>query len=373
MSAVEELFEAVKEFERIASIGVEPSVEGPIQKRIDACNQVAEAFSKSWLGYHSRVYQEGLKARPGARFDSQWGLSNMRFGESRGQWGEYDPEGVKAEIKKLSGNHDFTAINRRVSEADKKLERIKGDVVSILSTAIAEKSDDFLAKLKTDIEGIESASYRDAILFYRPSGQFISSDTIALTAGLVTPPHIEMLAEVVSMTTVFGAANNAADITRKAASHLERRAKSAKKTSRVGTNVFLGHGRSLLWRELKDFVEDRLHLPVDEFNRVPVAGLTNIARLSEMLDAAAVAFVIMTAEDETAEGKLQARMNVIHEVGLFQGRLGFTRGIVMLEEGTEEFSNVQGLGQIRFPKGQISAAFEQVRLVLEREGLLETN
>ncbi len=373
VSDVEELFEAVSELERIADIGKDPQVERPIQKRIDACNEVAKAFSQSWLGYHSRVYQQGLKAQPGARFDSQWGLSEMRFGDSRGQWGEFDPEAVKAEIRRASGNHDFAAITRRVGEADTKFERIKGDVVSILSSAIADRDDEFLSKLKVDIEKIESASYRDAVLYYRPSGQFMSADTIALSAGLVTPPHIEMLAEVVALTTVFSAASKAADITRKAASHLERRGKSAKKTSRVGTNVFLGHGRSLLWRELKDFVEDRLHLPVDEFNRVPVAGLTNIARLSEMLDAAAVAFVIMTAEDETAEGKLQARMNVIHEVGLFQGRLGFTRGIVMLEEGTEEFSNVQGLGQIRFPKGQISAAFEQVRLVLEREGLLDTN
>jgi len=58
-------------------------------------------------------------------------------------------------------------------------------------------------------------------------------------------------------------------------------------------------GRSLIWRELKDFIEDRLRLPVDEFNRVPVAGVTNIARLSEMLDAAAIAFLIMTGEEKT--------------------------------------------------------------------------
>ena len=89
-----------------------------------------------------------------------------------------------------------------------------------------------------------------------------------------------------------------------------------------------------------------------------------------MLEAAAIGFVIMTAEDETNEGAMRARMNVIHEVGLFQGRLGFTRGIVMLEDGCEEFSNIQGLGQIRFPKGRISAAFEDVRQVLEREGIL---
>jgi predicted nucleotide-binding protein len=126
-----------------------------------------------------------------------------------------------------------------------------------------------------------------------------------------------------------------------------------------------------MWRELKDFIQDRLHLPWDEFNRVPVAGVTNIARLSEMLDAAAIAFLVMTAEDEQVDGKLHARMNVIHEAGLFQGRLGFTRAILLLEEECEEFSNIHGLGQIRFPKGNIKAAFDDVRQVLEREGLVE--
>ena len=78
----------------------------------------------------------------------------------------------------------------------------------------------------------------------------------------------------------------------------------------------------------------------------------------------------MTAEDELADGSMQARMNVIHEVGLFQGRLGFTKAIVLLEDTCAEFSNIQGLGQIRFPKGNIKSIFEEVRQVLEREGLI---
>jgi predicted nucleotide-binding protein len=61
---------------------------------------------------------------------------------------------------------------------------------------------------------------------------------------------------------------------------------------------------------------------------------------------------------------------VVHEAGLFQGKLGFTRAIVLLEEGCEEFSNIAGLGHIHFPSGNIGAAFEQVRLVMEREGLI---
>jgi len=91
-----------------------------------------------------------------------------------------------------------------------------------------------------------------------------------------------------------------------------------------------------------------------------------------MLKEAAIAFIVMTAEDEQIDGTKQARMNVIHEAGLFQGRLGFSKAIIVLEEGCEEFSNIQGLGQIRFPVGNIKACFEEIRQVLERDGLLDS-
>lgn len=142
------------------------------------------------------------------------------------------------------------------------------------------------------------------------------------------------------------------------------------KSAGAGKTVFIGHGQSLLWRVLKDFLKDRLNLGVEEFNSVPVAGTATAARLNEMLHRASFAFVIMTAEDEQPDGKRRARENVVHEVGLFQGRLGFERAIILLEEGCEEFSNIHGLGQIRFPKGNIDAAFEKVRGVLEREKVI---
>jgi predicted nucleotide-binding protein len=70
-------------------------------------------------------------------------------------------------------------------------------------------------------------------------------------------------------------------------------------------------------------------LSVDEFNAVAVAGIPTLERLCEMLDSAAFAFLIMTAEDEQLDGKVRARENVVHELGLFQGRLGFKRAIVL--------------------------------------------
>lgn len=141
--------------------------------------------------------------------------------------------------------------------------------------------------------------------------------------------------------------------------------------STSGERVFIGHGRSQMWRELKDYVNDSLKLPWDEFNRTPVAGLPTTARLSDMLNNAGIAFLVMTAEDEQQDGSINARMNVVHEVGLFQGKLGFEKAIVLLEEGCSEFSNINGLGQLRFPKGNISAVFHLIRDVLEREGMLK--
>ena len=79
------------------------------------------------------------------------------------------------------------------------------------------------------------------------------------------------------------------------------------------------------------------------------------------------AFLILTGEDDQATGEVHPRLNVVHEAGLFQGRLGFEKAIILLEEECAKFSNVHGLNDIRFPKGNIDAAFEKVREVLDRE------
>lgn len=141
-------------------------------------------------------------------------------------------------------------------------------------------------------------------------------------------------------------------------------------TNLASKKIFLGHGRAPEWRTLADFLQNRLRLEWDEFNRESAAGRPTTARLQDMLNNATFAFLIMTAEDEHADATKHARENVIHEIGLFQGKLGFERAIILLEDGCQEFSNIIGLTQIRFPKGQIRASFEDIRLVLERERIL---
>jgi predicted nucleotide-binding protein len=135
--------------------------------------------------------------------------------------------------------------------------------------------------------------------------------------------------------------------------------------------VFIGHGRAKDWLELEKFLTNRLSLDCREFNSEPVAGYSHKERLEQLLKVAEFAFLIMTAEDEHSDGSYHARENVIHEVGLFQGKLGFEKAIVLLEEGCKRFSNIDGLNDIRFPKGQITDKFEGIRMLLENRGIVK--
>lgn len=338
----------------------------------DSANNIGRSWSGSWFGYHSRVYYDNFQIPPpGAEFSQEWGFQDVFSMGTRGKWREYRFDDVVQLIKDEAGNPDLTTIFTDGEKAKEIFEQVKSQVLSIVYTNFDPEKDNFLKGLIEKIEKTKNYTESDFVAAHRPTGKMMSRDIIAIEKGLVTPPHMAVLAKAAAAKQPFQTCKELKKHILKLASHLENLEKRTVAEERIGTNVFIGHGRSPFWRELKDFISDRMGLPWDEFNRVPVAGVTNITRLAQMLDQACIAFLIMTAEDEQADGNLHARMNVIHEVGLFQGRLGFERAIVLLEEGCQEFSNIQGLGQIRFPKGNISAIFEDVRQVLERERIVE--
>ena len=371
----QELLHIADRLDRLAEQGSDPAISRPLEALEKAATNSGKAWSGSWLGYHANVYYADLESPPpGAHFSQEWGWKQLRtIPTTTGHWREYDPDDVEKAIYQSAGDPDLEAARQLGEEASQAFEKEKSEVISILTTELAESFDPFLDRLKDDTEKLSIFLRSTIVKGLQPSGQIMTRDMIALGQGFWTPPHMSVLSEVIALRHPARTCAELGEIARKAASHLSRKSRHQRRAETVGTNVFIGHGRSLLWRELKDFIRDRLALPSDEFNRVPVAGVTNITRLSEMLDAAAIAFLVMMAEDEQVDGKLRARMNVVHEAGLFQGRLGFTRAIILLEEGCEEFSNIEGLGQIRFPKGNIKAALEEIRQVLEREGLLSVD
>lgn len=246
-----------------------------------------------------------------------------------------------------SGKQPRTSVQKWTSE--------KAPRWDVLKMAIEDRtgSDGMVQLLSIiEIENIQRGIKEDF-----DAGNF-SEETMYLERGLISI-HNRIVARILDFATAVqkGIINTAVSLE-------EPTSKKEKK------HIFVGHGRSRAWRDLKDLLQDRLGLICDEFNREPTAGITTIERLEMMLLAADFAFMVMTGEDEHLDGSLHARENVVHEIGLFQGKLSFRKAIILLEEGCTEFSNIHGLTQIRFPKGNIISTSEEIRRVLEREGIL---
>jgi len=333
-------------------------------------SQAARAFSGSWLGYHANVYYRNLEPpEPGDHFSPEWGL--MLSHRTSGNWHEYAREDILAVL--MSGVADdyeekFTAVSEQAKAV---LQEHLDAARTIVEVLLKHDKTQTLQRLHDELNDIQ-AEYKPHGLIdvMRPSGTIMSRDTTAMTQGFITPVHCTVQAEQIALLHPFTALEKLIDCCRRVRKYMEINDLMERKSMPSGSKIFIGHGRAPLWRELKDFLHDRLHLEWEEFNRSPAAGVATTERLQEMLDASSFAFLAMTAEDQHADETLHARENVVHEVGLFQGHLGFRRAIVLLEEGCAEFSNIIGLTQVRFPAGNISACFEDLRRILEREGLL---
>lgn len=132
--------------------------------------------------------------------------------------------------------------------------------------------------------------------------------------------------------------------------------------------VFIGHGgSSTAWRDLKDHLAEQHGYDVEAYETGTRSGHTIRDILDDMLNASTFAILVMTAEDEQTDTSMRARQNVVHEAGLFQGRLGFTKTLILLEEGTQSFTNLDGIQYVGFGSGRIREAYGDVLAVLARE------
>lgn len=131
--------------------------------------------------------------------------------------------------------------------------------------------------------------------------------------------------------------------------------------------IFIGHGKNNQWRDLKDHLQDKHNFEIIAYETGARAGYTITEVLDEMSSRASFALLVLTAEDNGIDGINRARENVIHEVGLFQGKLGFKKAIIILEEGCNEFTNISGVQQIRFAKGSIKETYGDILATIFRE------
>ena len=328
---VDDLIRAARRCERVDRVFEEEPLASLWRRVMEASDSVGEAWSGSWIGYQAGVYTRGLRpCRPGEHFDQEWGGKALFSDQTTGEWCEYKYEAVCGEIMRRAGEPTLDPIADAAEQARTAFEECKADLVPTFDAVLATSEDAVLRELRQNIADLKSHDSRsDFIEACRPT-KVGTRDARASQGGIQAPHHVSFKAALLEQRSHGLGAAKLGQLAKQAATYLQKKAKMKGRTvAKTEGPVFIGHGHSPVWRELKDFLVERLSLDYEEYNREPTPGLSTKERLLEMLDRCCFAFVVMTAEGEHADETKHARENVIHEAGLFQGRYGFERAIVL--------------------------------------------
>lgn len=136
-------------------------------------------------------------------------------------------------------------------------------------------------------------------------------------------------------------------------------------------HVFIGHGHSRLWETVNRHLKEEYGLEPVYYEKSPRAGESIVPILKDMIGRSEFAVIVVTAEDETPGNTIRPRQNVVHEAGLFQGALGFSRTVLLVQEGVEMFSNLDGFQHIPFKERDIDSTFFNLSKVLRREQVID--
>ncbi len=150
--------------------------------------------------------------------------------------------------------------------------------------------------------------------------------------------------------------------------------RKAQDSLRQRENIFVIHGRDdAKWRELKDIIQSEFRLNPIVLLQQPDAGCkTVIEKFEHYAQTCAYAIAVFTPDDEVSSGSetyLQARPNVIYELGWFCGRLGRESVMLLLKDGTSMFSDFGGIIQKRFTQN-VAEKIVELRRDLQAAGVL---
>jgi sugar/nucleoside kinase (ribokinase family) len=134
------------------------------------------------------------------------------------------------------------------------------------------------------------------------------------------------------------------------------------------SGIFISHGKNSEWFAVQRFVEDKFESPVYSFESAPWEGHELSEALSKNLERCSLSVCVLTVEDLTGDGRKFARQNVIHEIGLFQGKHGFDRVVLLVEEGCDFVPQAAVPYTINFPHNRIYSAFYKLAEIIKSHG-----
>src|SRR5262245_17685430 len=297
MTLDQELTQIADKAARLLASVRSPTLQAVLEALERESRNVGRSWSGSNIGYHATIYFVDLMPPPtGTHFSAEWGLEDRwPVNQVHPGWREHDHKWVMEEILRRAGGPALATSERDGKPVRDAFFELKEAAASNMLAALRANPDTYLQDKLDQLQKLEAPDIRALVKRWLP-GSHTSRDSLAMHQGLRAAPHQGILAIPLAVRELEVALTRVGAISRESAAHMKRitgittgRTKSA-----TGPSVFIGHGRSLVWRELADFVERRLTLNVEEFNRVSVAGKSTQERLSELLDNASFAFLIMT-------------------------------------------------------------------------------
>jgi predicted transcriptional regulator len=196
-------------------------------------------------------------------------------------------------------------------------------------------------------------------------GRNVQDSEIAETTGLsleVVRDHLDLLddEDVLVLAKDLGG-NRSARLNARGRLALSGSPAPILETTMHPKRIFLTHGRSPDWHEIQRYIEKTVGVETLELSEEPFQGRTILQKLDDESRKCGYAVIVLTGDDRVGEDEVRARENVIHEIGFFQGRYGLDRVCLVYERGVNIPSNISGLGYIPFPKGEVRAAFADLR------------
>jgi hypothetical protein len=252
--ASDELIEIGEQLDSIRAKFDSTEVTVSLQRLEDAAGKVGKSWSGSWLGYHSRIYYRNFQSpRPGAHFSQEWGPMHYFTDGTSGDWEGYDYDSVRNIVHEIAGNPDLAAVRKLDESARSSIENKRLEILSSISTALTQRDDPFLSKLKEDLNATAIPTASDFVKPRMPTGQFISRDTVAIGQGFQSPPHLDVWGEVMAFRVPIRVCEFLSKTARQAGAHLARLERYSRGKANIGGKIFIGHGRSLIWKDLKEF------------------------------------------------------------------------------------------------------------------------
>ncbi len=164
-----------------------------------AAKSIGDAASGSWIGYHANVYYTGFRSpEPGHHFSAEWGLMDTFSSSSSSRWEEFAPGAVRAAIFERGGNPDLSPHQAIAAQARLLFAEKRDEVLSILESTERGRADAFVARLREEAQSMKVFSAVHFVKSQSPS-QVMSRDSTAISQGVWTPPHVEVLADLFSV------------------------------------------------------------------------------------------------------------------------------------------------------------------------------